>query len=143
MQRSGVWRSVMRLLTFRRTGACCEWSGTTSGSWGAVGWFRGSSAATSRGAACSSGRWRGGTSNARWHSSMKWQRSYRNSKQTQYIYIFHEMEGKEAVNYDNLYIFINVMNGTILIMYKFSYRGYYSRKYEHDFYARKTYLNHI
>ena len=25
----------------------------------------------------------------------------------------------------------------------FSYRGYYSRKYEHDFYARKTYLNHV
>jgi hypothetical protein len=25
----------------------------------------------------------------------------------------------------------------------YSYRGYYSRKYEHDFYARKTYLNHV
>ena len=23
------------------------------------------------------------------------------------------------------------------------YRGYYSRKYEHDFYARKTYLIHV
>ena len=27
------------------------------------------------------------------------------------------------------------------IVQKF-YRGYYSRKYEHDFYARKSYLNH-
>lgn len=25
----------------------------------------------------------------------------------------------------------------------FSYRGYYSRKYEHDFYARKQYLAHV
>ena len=25
----------------------------------------------------------------------------------------------------------------------FSYRGYYSRKYEHDFYARKKYLQHV
>ena len=24
-----------------------------------------------------------------------------------------------------------------------SYRGYYSRKYEHDFYARKKYLHHV
>ena len=24
-----------------------------------------------------------------------------------------------------------------------SYRGYYSRKYEHDFYARKKYLQHV
>ena len=24
-----------------------------------------------------------------------------------------------------------------------SYRGYYSRKYEHDFYARKKYLSHV
>ena len=24
-----------------------------------------------------------------------------------------------------------------------SYRGYYSRKYEHDFYARKRYLHHV
>ena len=24
-----------------------------------------------------------------------------------------------------------------------SYRGYYSRKYEHDFYARKAYLAHV
>jgi hypothetical protein len=24
-----------------------------------------------------------------------------------------------------------------------SYRGYYSRKYEHDFYARKNYLSHV
>eukprot|EP00350_Pseudokeronopsis_sp_OXSARD2_P012805 CAMPEP_0170556642 /NCGR_PEP_ID=MMETSP0211-20121228/17936_1 /TAXON_ID=311385 /ORGANISM="Pseudokeronopsis sp., Strain OXSARD2" /LENGTH=45 /DNA_ID= /DNA_START= /DNA_END= /DNA_ORIENTATION= len=23
------------------------------------------------------------------------------------------------------------------------YRGFYSRKYEHDFYARKNYLNHV
>ena len=23
------------------------------------------------------------------------------------------------------------------------YRGYYSRKYEHDFYARKSYLQHV
>lgn len=25
----------------------------------------------------------------------------------------------------------------------FSYRGYYSRKYEHDFNARKKYLHHV
>lgn len=25
----------------------------------------------------------------------------------------------------------------------FSYRGFYSRKYEHDFYARKAYLQHV
>lgn len=25
----------------------------------------------------------------------------------------------------------------------YSYRGYYSRKYEHDFYARKQYLAHV
>lgn len=25
----------------------------------------------------------------------------------------------------------------------YSYRGYYSRKYEHDFYARKKYLSHV
>lgn len=25
----------------------------------------------------------------------------------------------------------------------FSYRGFYSRKYEHDFYARKKYLQHV
>jgi hypothetical protein len=25
----------------------------------------------------------------------------------------------------------------------FSYHGYYSRKYEHDFYARKNYLTHV
>jgi hypothetical protein len=28
------------------------------------------------------------------------------------------------------------------IIQKF-YRGYYSRKYEHDFYARKSYLQHV
>lgn len=25
----------------------------------------------------------------------------------------------------------------------FSFRGYYSRKYEHDFFARKKYLHHV
>lgn len=31
----------------------------------------------------------------------------------------------------------------VLTQSMYSYRGYYSRKYEHDFYARKTYLNHV
>jgi hypothetical protein len=30
-----------------------------------------------------------------------------------------------------------------MIIFSFSYRGYYSRKYEHDFYARKQYLAHV
>lgn len=28
-------------------------------------------------------------------------------------------------------------------LFRCSYRGYYSRKYEHDFYARKKYLQHV
>lgn len=38
-----------------------------------------------------------------------------------------------------LFFFIQLQTLTT----NFSYRGYYSRKYEHDFYARKTYLNHV
>jgi len=30
-----------------------------------------------------------------------------------------------------------------LLLILYSYRGYYSRKYEHDFYARKKYLQHV
>lgn len=29
------------------------------------------------------------------------------------------------------------------LIFFYSYRGYYSRKYEHDFYARKKYLQHV
>ena len=30
-----------------------------------------------------------------------------------------------------------------MTVFVYSYRGYYSRKYEHDFYARKKYLRHV
>lgn len=50
-----------------------------------------------------------------------------------WIYIFVFMKEK------TLFFFIQLQTLTT----NFSYRGYYSRKYEHDFYARKTYLNHV
>lgn len=54
------------------------------------------------------------------NSFMQWPKSYKNSKlQIVFKYL--------AFAYDLLY----------------SYRGFYSRKYEHDFYARKNYLNHV
>ena len=31
----------------------------------------------------------------------------------------------------------------VMTVFVCSYRGYYSRKYEHDFYARKKYLHHV
>jgi hypothetical protein len=55
--------------------------------------------------------------------SMKWLKSYRNSKSNSYT------TSRIQIN--------KVANDYC------SYRGYYSRKYEHDFYARKNYLNHV
>ena len=31
----------------------------------------------------------------------------------------------------------------VMTVFVCSYRGFYSRKYEHDFYARKKYLHHV
>ena len=39
-------------------------------------------------------------------------------------------------------VFGSFLNLTDLSFF-FSYRGFYSRKYEHDFYARKKYLQHV
>jgi hypothetical protein len=63
----------------------------------------------------------------RWPSTMKWPRLFRNSK-----YKISEIKSTYSTVCCLLIHFI-----------VYSYRGYYSRKYEHDFYARKTYLNHV
>ena len=60
---------------------------------------------------------------------MKWPRSFRNSK-SYFIQII------SPVCIQCYGIFVDHLCD-------YSYRGYYSRKYEHDFYARKTYLNHV
>lgn len=35
------------------------------------------------------------------------------------------------------------MVSKLFVFFVFSFRGFYSRKYEHDFYARKKYLQHV
>ena len=44
---------------------------------------------------------------------------------------------------NKLLSFKNSKIGVLLLIYFASYRGYYSRKYEHDFFARKKYLAHV
>ena len=47
--------------------------------------------------------------------------------------------------FKNSKIAIKIFVETLIIQIIFnnSYRGFYNRKYEHDFYARKNYLDHV
>ena len=60
--------------------------------------------------------------NVRWASTMSRLKSFKNCK-------FNNWQRLWA----NIYFDFNAC----------SYRGFYSRKYEHDFYARKKYLHHV
>lgn len=46
---------------------------------------------------------------------------------------------KKQAHQQELNIFYNYMS----VIIQKSYRGYYSRKYQHDFYARKKYINDV
>ncbi len=123
-QRSGGRRKEMLLSQYRRIGGCSKSSGTITPFWKAAGSFKGFTEAIIKVEWCSSVRSRSSVRLSRWPSIMKWQKSYRNSKYPKWIPDF------SLLIIPDLLCFV-------------SYRGYYSRKYEHDFYARKTYLNHV
>ena len=52
------------------------------------------------------------------------------------------MKSRQRLFKNSKTVFDSVLNLTDL-SFLFSYRGFYSRKYEHDFYARKKYLLHV
>ena len=149
-------KSAWQPSLFKPTGACWKSSGTSRKRFELACWFRGCSGGTLL-AYESIRPSRTGIRPARWHTMRKWQLLFRNCKSNRKLHYFRFLCFLRQK--DNSFVWKIVIKCLQASLYlscvethrhlltffydHYSYRGYYSRRWEHDFYARKKYLQYV